>query len=226
MMPSHRSYARIAFHALLVLSPSLSPGLAAQSFEGVITINSNVGGMKPAVQVISVKGKRWRLDGDMGGGPGERGTILADGEGHVTTLIAARKMWVRPPMLQERGDDAMADYSFTPTGKKDHVLEYDCEYYQVHNASSPKQRSEWCITSALGHLGYSPMGGSSNGESIRKSFPKGFFALKAVDEKGKVDYEVVKVERKRLDDAVFVPPPDYTEMKVPGMPGMPGRKRP
>lgn len=210
-----RSLARTALTALAITTVATTPhALAAQSFEGVITVNVSLGGKKPAVQVISVKGSRWRMDSDMGG-MAEKGAILADGEGHVTMLVAARKMYMRPPMMQVKGNEALADFSFTPTGKKDRVLEYDCEYYDVHNASSPKEKNQWCISSALGVVGFSPMRELSNGSFLRKTFPKGFFTLKGVDEKGRVVYEVVKVERRKLDDALFAPPADYTELKMP-----------
>ena len=52
-----------------------------------------------------------------------------------------------------------------------------------------------------------------------KLFADGFFPLKVVNtEKGKkeVVLEATRVEKKALEASLFVPPPDYTEMKMPG----------
>jgi Domain of unknown function (DUF4412) len=215
------SLRRTLLPMLLVAAPAALP---AQSFEGVITANTSTGNRsgKPTPVVIQVKGTSWRMDTDMGGGPG---SVIADGQGNVTMVSHARKSWTRPPMMQMKQGADLGDYSFSATGKKDKVLDYECEYYRVKNASEPKDDKQWCITSALGYVGYTPLRQLSNSNALKKTFPKGFFLLKGTDDKGAVFYEVTKVEKKSLDDALFAPPADYKEMQMPGMPaGMPPAK--
>ena len=199
----------------LVALGALAPALAgAQSFEGVIT--AKLGAKSDAkMQTVQVKGNRWRLDTEFGGGPMGRGSIISDGEGGVMMLVPARKMYTRPPALQGKASN-LSDNTFTATGKKETVIGYECEYFTMKDASSPGDVVQWCVTNALGFLGFTPGQKLSNGAALRKQFPKGFFVLKELDDKGAVNFQVVKVERKSLDASVFAPPPDYTEMKIPG----------
>jgi hypothetical protein len=77
-------------------------------------------------------------------------------------------------------------------------------------------------------MGQSPMGGAlssmaslaamATGSDAAKLFADGFFPLKVVNtEHGKkeVVLEATRVEKKPLDASLFVPPPDYKEMKMP-----------
>lgn len=219
MIPLRLSLRRALPAVLLAAAPA---ALSAQSFEGVITSNASTGNKsgKPSQVVIQVKGSRWRMDTDMGGGPG---SVIADGQGNVTMVSHTRKTWMRPPMMQMKQGADIGNYSFSATGKKDKVLDYECEYYQVKDADNPADGRQWCITSALGYVGYTPLRQLSNGNTLKKSFPKGFFLLKGLDGKGAVAYEVTKVEKKSLDDALFAPPADYKEMQMPAMPGGPSR---
>ena len=199
--------------AALVVLLCLAPALAgAQAFEGVITAKL---GARGAMETVQMKGTRWRLDTEFGGGPMGRGAIISDGEGSVMMLVPARTMYTRPPMLQGQAGD-LGDYSFTATGKKETVMGYACEYFVVKNASAPSDVNHWCVTSALGFVGFAPGQQRSNAAALRKQFPNGFFVLKALNDKGAVSYEVVKVEKRSLDESVFAPPPDYKEMRMPG----------
>ncbi len=215
-MTIDRNLLRATQVALIALAPALA---GAQSFEGVIT--SKLGAKSDAkLQTVQVKGNRWRLDTEFGGGPMGRGSIISDGEGGVMMLVPARKMYTRPPALQGKAGN-LSDNTFTATGKKDKVIGYECEYFTMKDASSPNDVVQWCITSALGFLGFTPGQKLSNGAVLRKQFPKGFFVLKELDDKGAVSFEVVKVDRKSVDASVFAPPPDYKEMKIPGGPPSP-----
>jgi hypothetical protein len=214
MIPLRLSLSGTLLPVLLAAAPA---ALAAQTFEGVISANTATGnkGGKPTPVVIRVKGTRWRMDTDMGGGPG---SVINDGQGNVTMVSHTQKSWTRPPMMQMKQGADLGDFSFSATGKKEKVLDYECEYFQVKNASDPKEDRQWCITSALGYVGYTPLRQLSNGNSVKKTFPKGFFLLKGTDSKGTVFYEVTKVEKKPLDDALFEPPAGYKELQRPGMP--------
>lgn len=195
----------------------LAPAFAgAQSFEGVITAKA---GAKGAMQTLQAKGNMTRVDLNFGGGPGGGpGAIIRDGQGGVIMLVPARKMYTRPPYLQGKASD-VPDFTFTRTGKKETVAGYECEWGTVKGEDMVSSATQWCVTSALGFIGFIPGQQTSNVAAIRKQFPKGAIVLKSLDAKGAVQYEVVKIEKKSLDASVFAPPPDYKEMKIPGPPG-------
>ena len=201
----------VAFAALSSLAPAVA---RAQSFEGVITAKAGANG---AMQTLQAKGNRWRVDLQFGGGPGGAGAMIADAQGSVIMLVPARKMYTRPPNMQGKPGD-MSDLSFMPTGKKETVAGYECEWVTVKDASAPRDVLQWCVTSALGYIGFTPGQKASNAAALRKQFPKGALVLKSLDGKGAVRYEVVKIEKKSLDASLFTPPSDYKEMKIPGAP--------
>jgi hypothetical protein len=115
----------------------------------------------------------------------------------------------------------------TATGRKETIAGHECEYYVMGD----KGETEVCSAKGLGMfmMGQSPMGGGSatlaalaavsgNADAV-KLFADGFFPLKVVNVKGgknEVVMEATRVEKKTLDASLFVPPPDYTEMKMPG----------
>jgi len=115
----------------------------------------------------------------------------------------------------------------TATGRKETIAGHECEYYVM----GEKGDAEVCSAKGLGMfmMGQSPMGGGSssmaalaalgtNSDAV-KLFSDGFFPLKMVHTEGgkrEVVMEATRVEKKTLDASLFVPPPDYKEMKMPG----------
>jgi hypothetical protein len=128
---------------------------------------------------------------------------------------------------KDPGSSAAAMPKITATGRKETIAGHECEYYVM----GEKGESEVCSAKGLGMfmMGQSPMGGgpaalaalaamSTNPDAV-KLFSDGFFPLKVVNVKGgknEVVMEATRVEKKTLEAALFVPPPDYTEMKMPG----------
>ena len=203
---------RMALMGMSCLAPAFA---GAQSFEGVITAKA---GAKGATQTLQAKGSLTRVDLNFGGGPGGGpGAIIRDGQGSVIMLVPARKMYTRPPYLQGKPSD-IKDFTFTRTGKKETVAGYECEWGTVKGDDVVSGATQWCVTSALGFIGFTPGQTAANVAALRKQFPKGAVVLKSLDAKGAVQYEVVKVEKKSLDASIFAPPPDYKEMKIPGGP--------
>jgi hypothetical protein len=115
----------------------------------------------------------------------------------------------------------------TATGRKETIAGHECEYYVM----GEKGEAEVCSAKGLGMfmMGQSPMGGAMSSiaalatlgtnSDAAKLFADGFFPLKMVNtEHGKreVVMEATRVEKKSLDASLFVPPPDYKEMKMPG----------
>jgi len=114
----------------------------------------------------------------------------------------------------------------TATGRKETIAGHECEYYVMGD----KGEMEVCSAKGLGMfmMGQSPMGGAlssmaslaamATNSDAAKLFADGFFPLKVVNtEHGKkeVVMEATRVEKKTLEASLFVPPPDYKEMKMP-----------
>ena len=123
----------------------------------------------------------------------------------------------------------------TATGKQETIAGYPCEHYLIGD----KQEMDMCVAKGLGFFG---MGGQSGGglgafKSLAFS-PKmlaeaashpewvkllegGAFPLKLTNvENGKVlmSFEATKIEKKSLDDSLFVIPSDYKELSMPNIP--------
>ena len=116
----------------------------------------------------------------------------------------------------------------TATGRKETIAGHECEYYLMGD----KGETEICSAKGLGMftMGQPPMGGGSaslaalaamsTNPDAAKLFADGFFPLKVVNVKGgknEVVMEATRVEKKTLEPSLFVPPPDYKEMKMPGL---------
>ena len=60
-----------------------------------------------------------------------------------------------------------------------------------------------------------------------KAFKDGFFPLRMTVTKGGktvMTQEAVKIEPGSLPEDLFAPPAGYTELKMPGLPGLPGKR--
>ena len=78
---------------------------------------------------------------------------------------------------------------------------------EVGAQKSPPERPHW------GRAG-GPWGFADRVEGDDQ-FGDGFLVLKVLDSKGATSTEVIKVDRRPLSDALFAPPPGYTETKLP-----------
>ncbi len=136
---------------------------------------------------------------------------------------------------QEKGTDKMP--KLTPTGKQETIAGYNCEHWLVGD----DQSTDLCIAKGIGYFGFGNTGQDggplkalknlnldpsvsaqieSNPE-LKKFIEGGAFPLKISQiEKGQTKpiMEVTSVERKTLDDSLFIVPPDYKKMEIPGMP--------
>jgi hypothetical protein len=146
-------------------------------------------------------------------------------------------------MAKEAGKDSSGDFpKVTSTGKTETIAGFTCQHWLIGD----KQDMDVCMAKGLGYFGG---GGESGGifntlknlamrEKIKaqiaadpefaKFVEGGAFPLKIAQiENGqsKTIMEVTKVERKSLDDSLFNVPADYKKMEIPGMPGMPTRKK-
>ena len=227
-----------------VLCFGLASVVSAQSgaFEGVVVYKMNGNG--ESVEMTQMyQGTKSRTEINS---KGQAAAMIMDmTTGSMTTLMPAQKMYMVmdfrkmgealrgiAPSKDEKGARAASAPGQAPnikaTGRTEVVAGHTCEWYVM----GEKGEIEVCSAKGLGFFafGQSPLGGgggSSMGAlaalggnaDYAKLFKDGFFPLKmAQNTKGKsqVVMEATKVEQTTLDPSLFVPPPDYTEMKMPG----------
>lgn len=189
--------------------------LAAQgTFEGVITVTVASNGER-GQHTLSIKGPMWRADMEV---DGERNSLIRDQGGRLISLIDTERIYV---VLWSGEMDVGDALQFTELGRRETVAGYECRYYRVRDSNGVMDGNEVCVTTALGFVGFSPAGplSAANEQGIRRQFSDGFLILKSLDSRGNVGYEISKIERKSLNDDLFVPPSGYQEVKLPGIGG-------
>lgn len=169
--------------------------------------------------------------------------------GKMTTLMPSRKMYMTLDFqknaeamreaakgMKKSGDDDEKFPKLTDTGKQETIAGYPCEHYLIGD----KQELDICMAKGLGYFG---MGGQSGGGlgTLRnlaygpkmlaeaaahpewlKLLEGGAFPLKVTtieDGKVKMSMEATRIEKKSLDDSLFIIPTDYKELSMPNMPG-------
>ena len=234
---------RFILAALAAVSFAGVPAAArAAGFEGVVAYKmAGKGGAGELTQMY--KGAKSRTE--VSGGGGQTTAMIMDmTAGTMTVLMPPQKQYMVMDMKKmgqglggllgmgkkDTGSGAGASAAMPTikaTGRKETIAGHECEYYVMGD----KAETEVCSAKGLGMfmMGQSPMGGgvaslaalaamSTNPDAV-KLFADGFFPLKVVNVKGgknEVVLEATRVEKKTLDGSLLVPPPDYTEMKMPG----------
>ncbi len=200
------------FQALIraaMLCAGLPAGLAAQvRFEGVVTMMTGMAKGKGVESHLYIKGNQARMERG-----GAMGALIRDGNGRLMTVMDGAKRYAVLGSVPNEGG-----LRFEATGKSESVAGYPCKYFKVtHPSGSGQEDTQACVTSALGFVGLGVGGGPGLDErALRAQFGDGFLVLKVLDSKGATSTEATKVERRALSDAMFAPPPGYTEMKLPG----------
>ncbi len=142
-------------------------------------------------------------------------------------LIAQQNMYFEVPMDVDasRAANAIAtapEPRITRTGKMETIAGYQCEHVLVE---SPQQNADVCMARGLGPFmnAVSAMGSMGRGGSALPAWQRslaadGAFPLKVTSTNGTVMLEVTKIEKKRLADAQFAVPAEYTKMDMPRRP--------
>ena len=203
-----------AFALALAALASAVP-LAAQSFEGVVTMKLNQG---EQLSTTWVKGKALRMAIQSGGNGLGGMVVTADGRmlmlaseqkqyyeiGNATALEAAVRQDTRPWKVEK-------------LGRSETVAGHECEWYRL--ARGADEGTEMCVTQGLGDFESRDREGITAADLrvLRKHFPRGFFPLKTREPKsGRVVLEVTRVERRTVTAAEVGVPAGWTELKMPG----------
>lgn len=233
---------RFAMTALLaaVLAPA---ALAAQGiFEGVVTMRTSVSGHPGAEMKYYQKGSKVRHEAS---GGGQQGVSIFNGAtGESIMIMPAMKQYMvvnmndmmkqMPPGAQRNQD--LSKMKVTPTGRSEVVAGIKCDHYTFSDVAQPNAPPmDVCGAAGMGFMGAGSRGmGSvpSTASLARSTNPqlaalarRGFFPLKMTmkaPDGSTMTWEVTKIERRALDASLFAPPPGYTKMNMPAMPGMGG----
>jgi Domain of unknown function (DUF4412) len=223
---------------------SSSASSTGGNFEGTIAMKMEGEDKKGAEMTYFLKGPHTRIEVKSPDSPEGQAVMLWDLENaKMTTLMPARKMYMTIDMKQaaESMKDIAKDIKKTPddqdtkfprltdTGKQETIAGYTCEHWVM----GEKQNMDICIAKGLGYFGMGGGGGFSSLKNLVFS-PKmlaeaaahpewvkflegGAFPLKMTsteDGKVKMNIEATKIEKKSLDDSLFVVPPDYKEFSM------------
>jgi Domain of unknown function (DUF4412) len=229
-------------------SPSSAASPSGGDFEGMIAMKMETENQTGAEMTYFLKGQHTRIETKVANRPGGMAVMLWDLDGgKITTLMPAQKMYTTMDMkaatedLKEmkkaHGQEEAEFPKLTSTGKTETIAGYTCEHWLM----GENQDLDMCVAKGLGYFG---MGGQSAGglgalknltfsaklltEAAAhpewvKLLEGGAFPLKLTatqDGKIKMSMEVTKVEKKGLDDSLFVIPTDYKEFSMPGIPNM------
>jgi len=209
----------------------------AANFEGVIHMKSTVGGGAEDRMGESdwyIKGDNVRTERrarSTDGSTGPRGGMIFNAEtkkGYV--IMPERKMYME---LSETSFEKTAEhlkdmkYEIVRTGKTDTVAGYQCDIFQTKSKETGKIQSEACAAKGLANMGAfmglnrsSAVSGDFSKE-VRQIIKEGYFLLRMVrkDDDGseKMRMEATSVEKKKLDNSLFMPPAEYTKLDMDAM---------
>lgn len=205
--------------AFVVLLPSCKKGLGS-GFEGEITLQTTRAG---STQDMLVKAKKDKLRFETNVGGQASSAIFDPAQNKVFMVMDAQKAYMEvdfsTPSAPRANVDAKAA-SAEKTGTKETIAGIDCEDWSVKDPSG--KHTEVCLADGLAFFDLDGVKGGSGGSSFSKQLrEKKQFPLKSVDfdASGKETSrtEVTKIEKKKLDDAVFQVPPGYAKLSLPGM---------
>lgn len=209
----------------------------AGDFEGVIHMKSTFGGSTEGrtgesdwyIKGDNIRTERRRKSTDTASDAMGGMIFNADTKkGYV--IMPERKMYME---LSESSFEKTAEhlkdmkYEIVRTGKTDTVAGYQCEIFQTKSKETGKIRGEACAAKGLANMGAfmglnrsSAVSGDFSRE-VRQIIKEGYFLLRMVrkDDDGseKMRMEATSVEKKKLDNSLFVPPADYTKFDMNAM---------
>ena len=210
----------------LGLIAALSPcTLGGQSFEGAITIRITVGGRggAPATEEVEYVSRGGNMRVNVMSPVGAVAILGLAAEGKTYIVIESQRAY-----MEVRADDAASATAsnagaptITRSGRKDTVAGFECEHVIVETSgANGPQKTDMCLTRSLGPY-VNPMAGFGGGRATswqRQLALEGGFPLKVSLPDGTVALEVTKIVRRRVSDALFRIPPEFSKVDMPKRP--------
>ena len=212
---------------------------SAAAFEGKVDMKIT-GGPKDkdaAEMSYRIKGERMRMDlSDASSsskkkkkkGDDTSGAMIVDyKKKEMIMLIPSEKMYMVHALTEPTGNSKKksTDVEFKPTGRKETIAGVDAEEYV--GKSDGKIVEVW-MTKEMGKF-MSQQSGGPRGKPAEgweafmqkeNAFPLRVITRKKEGGPEESRMETTAIDRSKQDDALFVPPADYTKFEMPSMPGM------
>ena len=215
---ARRARAAISAVALFTIAAQAQ----AQQFEGAISMRMGAIGGAGAPQDVEfltrgARGVRVNAAGPMGA----MAMISLPAEQKIYVLIDAQNVYMELPPGTDVATltDTVAP-KITRTGKRETIAGYPCEHVTI---ATKRDTTDVCMARGLGPflhiLSGMRIGGARPPAWQRSLAADGGFPLKVVGADGKVALEVTKIEKRKLPAALFVIPPNYTKVDMPGRRG-------
>ncbi len=202
-----------------LLGGLLLAGIAtAGDFEGIIVLSETSEGT--TVQ------RRWFLKGDRlrfeeTGPDAENNAMIFDAKKKVMySLLHDERMYLEISTAESSkgAPEAIDDIVVMKTGASDKAAGYTCEIYRT-NDKSDGSTGEVCMARGISNAALSGMMSAQAGGAsllpvwMQEMFKDGGFPIKGVDRNGQgkeeARWEAVTIEKKHLEDKLFVPPAGY-----------------
>jgi len=187
-------------------------------FEGELTMTMTSESKPPETLTYKVKGQKMRFDmpagqhhGPMGG---EGGWALFDvASKKITSVSDAKKtafvIDMNDPMMTHAAAADATKPDVEKTGKTDSVAGYSCDIWKIKMKSG--NTGEGCMAKGIAFPAMGPQ--SAWARELGDYFPLRFTETDATG-KVKSKMEVTKIEKKSLDDSLFVVPAGYQTMSL------------
>jgi hypothetical protein len=197
----------------------IAPPLAAQGFEGTVTMNITSDNGNAHAMTFMLKGGKTRFEP----GGGQVSVIIDPAAQRMVVIVNAQKMYMESSFADAAAkvDAAGNGPTIVKTGKFETVAGYKCE--DVTATDDDGKSVTICMSSELGGFrmpaASNPMAPQQESGWLAQLGARNF-PLR-VKKDGKTVMEVTAIEKKSLDAGLFVPPEGYQSFAMPPM-----RKKP
>ncbi|HEY3876085.1 MAG TPA: DUF4412 domain-containing protein [Candidatus Kapabacteria bacterium] len=226
-----KQLARFLFVIALVLAAPALKLYAQSTFEGTITWSMTLpmmGDDEKHSMIVNVKGDKSETEVDMGA----MGTFKSyvDKATNKSYIVVGPKMGYTMDLKNDSGSSSGPALDLKPTGKTKTIAGYAAQEYLLKGMEGIDQMSLWVSPDVPKELreGFHNSFGSNQradpkqNQAINQLIDKGLTPVGVDAQKDgelAMSMELVKFEKKPLDDALFVPPADIKFQPMPQMGG-------